>query len=76
MPRARKVSIFDCCVLLSRCHPHALSYPSLPSPSFKCSSSGSFRPLICRALAAALDVAEAEAVAVVLTLAVTVQKLS
>ena len=40
-----------------------------PPPSFKCSSSGRLRPLVCRALAAAVDVAEA--VAVVLALAVT-----
>ena len=40
MPQVQKVSTFYCCVLLSRCHPHALFYPSLPSPSFKFSSAG------------------------------------
>ena len=65
---------FYFCVLLSLCHPHALSCPSVPSPSLKRSSSKSFRPVDCCALAAAVDVAEAEAVAVVkaLALAVTV----
>ena len=34
-------------------------YPSVLSPSFKRSSSRSFRPVVCGALAAAVDMAEA-----------------
>ena len=76
MPRAWKVSIIHyVLIVVFFCHDGILAPFSArlfpPSPS-KRSSSGSFRPVVCRALTVPVDVAEAKTVAIVLAVAVDV----